>query len=141
MIKGGHLTQLKTLLAKIKLWIIHVYSSLPYVKMQLPVGLSEFEAFAARIIKKTGALADIDSMKYVLASFILHLPSGAKDVESHYPDSFFVKVLKRAAAGQVVSQVFQDIKAKQQAAQTAAAQPQPAATATEVVADAPKTEA
>lgn len=83
----------------------------------LPVGMAEFQEFAKRIIEKAGAYADEDSMSFALASIIIH----ADATKSHYSDNFFLERLRKSAANQVASQVFQDIKAKQAAAQFAAA--------------------
>lgn len=83
---------------------------------ELPVGMAEFETWAARIIEKAGKFADDDSMKFALASQIMHLDAK----KSTYADSVFVAMLRKAAANQVASQVFQDIKLKQMEAQKAA---------------------
>lgn len=89
----------------------------------LPVGMAEFNDFADRIIKLAGPYADEDSMKFALASVVIH----ADATRAHYSDSYFLERLRKSAANQVASQVFQDIKikqaeqlAKQQAEATAA---------------------
>ena len=99
------------------------------IERPLPVGLTEFNAFAARIIAQAGAFADEDSMKFALATSIIHADAS----KGSLPDSFFINRLRKAAANQVASQVFQDIKAKQQAAQEAAKQQAEATPSTEVV--------
>lgn len=78
----------------------------------LPVGMQEFEEFAQRILAKSGKYADEESMKYALAVAILH----ADATKGSLPDSYFIDRLRKAAANQVASQVFQDIKNKQEAA-------------------------
>lgn len=89
------------------------------VPRPLPVGMSEFMIWSDRIISLSGQFADADSMRFALASQIMHL--GAQ--KSRVPDQFFVSSMRKAAANQVASQVFQDIKTKQmQAAQDAAQQ-------------------
>ncbi len=103
--------------------------------MPLPTGMTEFETWSARIIAKVGPLADEDSLKFALCSQIMH----AAPTSANVPDSYFVNALRKAAANQVASQVFQDIKNKQKAAQEAealAAQSQPveATTAPAIVA-------
>lgn len=86
--------------------------------LPLPVGMAEFDAFVERIKTKVNlpSIPD-DDLRFVLANEILHSP-GRLD---HYPDSLFVSAIRRSAANQVASQVFQDIKVKQRAAQEAAA--------------------
>lgn len=86
-------------------------SLLSYIPRRLPVGMSEFEIFSARIISQVGQFADLDSMKYALASQILHAS------KPRLSDQFFRQGLEKAAANQVASQVFQDIKNKQLEAQ------------------------
>lgn len=77
---------------------------------KLPVGMNAFNEFTNRILAQTGKYADEDSMRYVMASAILHLDSKKGAV----PDSHFVNVLRKAAANQVASEVFQQIKLKQE---------------------------
>ena len=87
------------------------------VPRPLPVGMSEFETWSNRIISLSGQFADNDSMKFALASNVMHL--GAQ--KAYVPDAYFVAAMRKAAANQVASQVFQDIKTKQiEAAQQAA---------------------
>ena len=99
------------------------------IERPLPVGLKEFEEFAARIIAQAGQFADEDSMKFALATSIIH----ADAAKGSLPDSFFINRLRKAAANQVASQIFQDIKVKQQAAMEAAAKQQAEATASQDV--------
>lgn len=90
----------------------------------LPVGMKEFNEFADRIITKAGPYADEDSMRFALASIVIH----ADATKAHYSDTYFLERLRKSAANQVASQVFQEIKqkqadaAKQQAEATAALQ-------------------
>lgn len=88
----------------------------------LPVGLTEFNAFADRIIEMAGRFADDDSLKFALATSIIHADASKGSI----PDKFFVERLRKAAANQVASQVFQDIKVKQAAEQQAAQEKQQA---------------
>lgn len=97
----------------------------------LPIGLTEFHVWADRLIEIVGPLADSDSMKYVMASQIIHMPHDQDEV----PDRHFRAALRKAAANQVASQVFQDIKLKQQEAAKAAAEA--TATTSEETAKAP----
>lgn len=89
-----------------------------YLPRPLPVGLTEFHEWADRIISLSGQFADVDSMKWALASQVMHL--GAQ--KSSVPDQFFIRSMRKAAANQVASQVFQDIKIKQQEQQKAQAE-------------------
>ncbi len=84
----------------------------------LPVGLKEFNEFADRIIKKSGNFADRMSMEFALASILIHADAKYGSL----PDSYFIDRLRKSAANQVASQVFQNVKAeqaKQQAEATA----------------------
>lgn len=85
---------------------------LSFIPRALPVGMTQFETWAKRIITISGPFADEDSMKFALASQVLHLDHKVKNV----PDSYFVAGLHKAAANQVASQIFQDIKIRQQEA-------------------------
>lgn len=97
---------------------------LSYFPRKLPVGIAEFTTWSERIINLAGQFADPDSMKFALASQLLHLPPQS----SSKPDQYFIRSMRKAAVNQVASQVFQDIKIKQQEAAKAAAE----ATAQEV---------
>ena len=97
------------------------------IPRKLPVGVAEFEAFASRIISKAGPYADEDSMKFAIATSIIHADAH----KGYLPDEFFLLRLRKAAANQVASQVFQDIKKKQQEAALAAQQQQAEVTAPE----------
>jgi thiamine pyrophosphate-dependent acetolactate synthase large subunit-like protein len=83
-----------------------------YFKRKLPVGMTEFHAWADRIISLAGKFADEDSLKFALASAVIHAKHDMASIE----DQYFVRLLRKAAANQVASQLFQDIKAKQAAA-------------------------
>lgn len=83
---------------------------------KLPVGMTEFNEWADSIIDLAGEFADRDSMKYALASNVIHM----KHTADAAPKAYFVAVLRKAAANQVASAVFQDIKIKQEEAIKAA---------------------
>lgn len=83
-----------------------------YVPTKLPVGMAEFNTWADSIIELSGKFADEDSMKYAIASNLMHLPHTTSSV----PKNYFVKALRKAAANQVASQVFMYLKIKQQEA-------------------------
>lgn len=75
----------------------------------LPVGRAEFNTWADRLIEKAGKFADERSMKYALASQIIHLPHDV----AFKRDDYFVNSLRKAAANQVASAIFQEIKMQQ----------------------------
>lgn len=77
---------------------------------RLPVGVSEFEHWSNSIIELTPGLADDDSIKFALASMIMHL--GAQ--RSSAPKNYFVRSLRKTAANQVAHAVLTEIKIKQQ---------------------------
>lgn len=79
-----------------------------YIPQYLPVGMTEFETFSNDVIKLAGPLADVDSMKWVIASAIQH-SSQTKLSKQH-----FVRALKKGAANQIASAVFYSIKIKQE---------------------------
>jgi len=111
-----------------KLLLKRLFSYLP---SKLPVGLTEFHLWADSIIELAGKYADEDSLKFALASMIMHLDSKRGSA----PKAQFVNMLRKVAANQVAGQVFTDIKTKQQEAQKAVQQAeataQPTATQSE----------
>lgn len=84
---------------------------LSYLPTKLPVGVSEFDGFADSVLELSGNYADKDSMKFAIASMIIHADHKSAALSKNY----FVVRLRKSAANQVASQVFQDIKAKQEA--------------------------
>jgi hypothetical protein len=87
----------------------------------LPIGMSEFESWANRIIAGALIVGEpgmeerlIDSQKFTLASTILTLGP----TESHKPDAYFIHVLRKAAANQIAHAAQQTLhkKAKEQLA-------------------------
>ncbi len=83
---------------------------LSHFPTKLPVGLTEFNDWSDSIIELSGNFADSDSMKYAIASNLIHLPH----TKAYVAKSYFVNSLRKAAANQVASQVFHDIKIKQE---------------------------
>lgn len=81
----------------------------------LPVGMTEFNEFADRIISKAGNFADRDSMVYALAMELIH-----GDPKTQFSDDYFVTRLRKVAANQVASQAVNEIKQKHAEAQEAA---------------------
>ena len=101
---------------------------LSYLPSPLPVGMTAFNSFANDIIELSGKFADEDSLRFAIASMIMH----AGESKGYLPKQYFVRRLRKVAANQVAGQVFTDIKEKQKAAQEAAklaAQNPPEATA------------
>jgi hypothetical protein len=76
----------------------------------LPVGLTEFNKWADSIIELSGEYADRDSMRFAIASQVIHLPHTV----SSKPKDYFVRAMRKAAANQIASAVFQEIKLAQQ---------------------------
>ena len=76
----------------------------------LPVGKTEMDAFMADIIELSGSYADKTSMEFAISSILIHAPSD----KSALPKKYFVDRLRKSAANQVASQVFQDIKTAQE---------------------------
>lgn len=83
---------------------------LSYLPSKLPIGMQEFNEFSSEVIQLSGKFADEDSMKFAIASQMMHLGPQTSSISKQ----FFIRSLRKAAANQVASQVFQDIKIKQQ---------------------------
>ena len=81
-----------------------------YFPTKLPVGVTAFDKFANDIIEIGGQYADIDSMKFAIASQVIHMDAYKDSV----PMQKIIRCLRKSAANQVASQVFQDIKNKKQ---------------------------
>lgn len=104
-----------------------------YFPSALPVGVTSFKSWADSIIDGYGLakLADRDSMTFVLANVILSLDTKVAYVSKR---SMALR-LRKAAANQVASHVFQQIKERQQADAKAAQQKLAEATAPKVASD------
>ena len=77
---------------------------------RLPNGLTEFHKWADSFAEIYDLpTIDQDSIRYVLASKIIHLSETSAFKSKHY----FYLILKAAAAKQVASAAFQEIKQKQ----------------------------
>lgn len=98
-----------------KLLIKRLLSLLP---TKLPVGMTEFDQFSNDIIELSGQYADLDSMRFAIASMLIHAPAHSGALSKHY----FVVRLRKSACNQVASQVFQTIKSEQDAKQKAASE-------------------
>lgn len=87
-----------------------------YFPSSVPTSVPEFKEWSDSIIELVGPMADVDSMKFALASQLIHLGPQS----SSKPKQYFVRSLRKAAANQVSSYFFQEIKLKQQEAAKAA---------------------
>ena len=96
-----------------------------YLPSRLPVGTTEFNEFADSIIELSGQFADQDSMRFAIASILIHADARHGSLSKQY----FVQRLIKSAANQVASQAFQDIKIRQQEALAAAQKQEAEATA------------
>lgn len=72
----------------------------------LPQGMTEFEAWADRIISGARLTAREDSQKFALAEMILHLGP----TESHKPDAYFIHSLRKSAANQIAHAKMMEIR-------------------------------
>jgi len=83
----------------------------------LPTGVTAFESWAEDIIATYDLpTSDKDSIKFTLATIIMHLGPQAASKPKYY----FVLTLRAGAAKQVAGQVFTDIKTKAKEAELAA---------------------
>lgn len=104
---------MKALVFKIKAFFINLlYMGKAEYKQprKLPQGVTEFNAWANAIIEEYG-LPDNDSVKFMLATMILHAKEDAAFLSKEY---FGYRALK-SAANQVAAGVMQDLKDKQAA--------------------------
>lgn len=104
---------LNTVLATLSLLMKRLKS---YFPSKLPVGMQEFDAWAAEIIELSGKYADETSLRFAIATMVLH----AESKYGSLPKNYFVVRLRKTAANQVAGQVFTDIKAKQEEQKKAA---------------------
>lgn len=99
--------QLKSLLQQLKLLPKRLLSRIP---TRLPVGLIQFENWTKEIIELSGQFADETSMKFVLASELMHSDAKKGSVPKHY----FVSRCRKLAANQTAGYILQEIKAAQE---------------------------
>lgn len=86
---------------------------------KLPQGMSEFDTWADSLIAIANfPTSDSDSIKYALATMIMHTGSTT----AYKPKMYFIMAIKAGAAKQVASGVFQQIKHRQAEAQKKAAE-------------------
>lgn len=99
-----------------------------YFPTKLPVGMTEFATWSDDVITLVGPIADALSLRFALATQIMHADSS----NSALPMQYFIKRLRKTAANQVAAQVFQDVKlAQKKAAEEAAKNQTPEVTVTE----------
>lgn len=93
-----------------------------YFPSLLPVGVTEFNAWSDSIIALAGPYSDRDSMAQALANMVMHAgPKKGTDMpRGAIPKNYFVNALRKGAANQVASYVFQEIRNQKQAAVDAA---------------------
>lgn len=94
-----------------------VYSRIrSYFPSALPKGMTEFENWSNDIIELSGRVADEVSIKFALASMLMHLSPSKNIYQTQFgsvPKNHFVQGLLASAAKQVAQQKFQDIKQAQ----------------------------
>ncbi len=95
---------------------------LAYIPTPLPIGVTEFNAWAGSVLALT-PLPDNASTRFALASTVPHQPHTKYLI----PRIYFARLLMKSAANQVAFDVMEDLKAKQE--QQIAAQKQAEATA------------
>lgn len=76
----------------------------------LPQGRTEFDTWANSIVA-IYAMPDNDSVRFALATMILHLPS----TKSRVSKEFFGRSLQKSCSNQVAAALMQELKEKQQA--------------------------
>jgi len=97
------MSKIKALLAAV---VLQVKRILAYLPTDLPVGKTAMHAFYDDILELAGKYADTQSMKWVLSTKIMQLDQNV----SRKSKMFFVKILRKAAANQVASDIVLDIK-------------------------------
>lgn len=83
---------------------------LAFIPTRLPIGMSEFDNWSNDIIELSG-LPDNDSVRFALASAIMHGKSDGAYVSKFY----FVKLMLKGAANQIAHAKFQALKQEQEA--------------------------
>lgn len=89
-----------------KLFLKRIRSYLP---VTLPVSVTSLNQFIDDVIELSGPYADRNSMAFAISSMIIHQPAG----RGWTTKNTFVQGMRKSAANQVASQIFQDIKEQQ----------------------------
>lgn len=106
---------IKVLLFKMWAWIMGKNASNAPVELihdqmrelrPLPMGAVDFEVWADRIISGALVPAEPESLKFALASMIMHLGP----TEDHKEDIFFMKQLRKSAVNQVADAKMKEIR-------------------------------
>lgn len=97
--------KLKELVNKVKILAVKLSFMFP---TKLPQGMTEFDAWANDISNVYG-LPSNDSVKFALATMVLH----AKSTDAYVPKHYFGMSALKSAANQVAAGVMQDLKQKQ----------------------------
>lgn len=108
-----HNIPMSKVIKKFKQFVKFVTSFIP---SKLPIGVSEFDAWADSVILLT-SLPNNESMKWALATMILH---GDK-AEASKPKRFYARCLHKAAANEIAGGIMHMLKEKQKAEMEAAA--------------------
>ena len=98
---------------------------LSYYPRPLPSGVTAFNQMAERVRALAGNICTLDDTLFVISTNIMRLDPHIARASDHK----FVNIIRNAAAKQISSVAFQDLKNKQAAAQAAAQQQQAEATA------------
>ena len=76
---------------------------------RLPIGMTEFKTWSDTLVS-TYNFPDNDSIRFSLASMILHLGSTS----AYKANRFFVLSMKKAMANQIAAAVMQELKTRQE---------------------------
>jgi hypothetical protein len=74
----------------------------------LPIGVKAFDEWCSSIFRAYPQFPDNDTMRFALATMILH----RGETSARIPRHFFAICLHKSASNQVVAQFMQDVKAK-----------------------------
>lgn len=102
------LDTMKRILSKFSRFVRKVKA---YFPSRLPVGMTEFDAWAADIIDLYGA-PDNDSVRFAIATMVLHCPAQ----DAYKPKHYFGLTVSKSMSNQVAAAIVQELKAKQEAA-------------------------
>lgn len=122
---------MKNVINKIKKVLVKLSHLIPTA---LPIGVTEFNDWADSILEANPDLPNNDSMRFALATMVLHLESTSKVevnlliVKLQIPTSgikskhFFAQSLRKSASNQIAAAAMHELKEKQQAQMKAEAE-------------------